>query len=799
MTDIFVDFLNAGISASYIIIAVILIRLVFKKIPRKFICVLWAIVGIRLVIPFSIESVFSLIPSAKTIPSNITVAETPAISSGISAVNDAVNPVIGKFFSPEVGESANPLQIAAFVAAIIWIAGMAAVLIYGIISTALLKKKVSASVLLCDNIRQSENVVSPFILGFFKPKIYIPFGMDEDTRKYVVEHENAHIRRHDHQIKPLGFAVLAVYWFNPLVWVAYILLCKDIEVACDEKVICQMNEGSRREYASALLECAVNRRRIAACPLAFGEVGLKERVKGIMNYKKPAFWIIVVAVISCVVAAVCFLTDPKSDESGYDLGYALYVTVEDYDASTSFIGGGTSKSYPVTQGTKGKLFGLKKFEIIETDLQTGCLTLKFNDDFEIGETVGRELEISLEENTGVVCDGKRVNFLFKELSNLDTAISKAITEKESNVLPGTFAAESHTVLATKEKDDLVTVYLMMHYGEFVLNSDGVLETGASAGPAAITFKTESGSYVLKEYWKAEDGKNHTNSIKEKFPLAAAYKAIKQNASIITALSLESQAKAEEYFALIGENNAASSDSDKLEVTLAESSFAPADSYVSLQWTNKTDKKIFVNSDTIIYRLSGREWEYCGDGIHFTTADYFDVEPHKTRTEKITLDYSLVSETDCIRIEFDYNFSEEIGLTQDMKGHIDVFTDNSVFENIGNQNTDEIRENTTAAVYSTVYTYNNSSGDLLLPKLTLNSDGSFDAFFSPLDSNVYAGSYILGDDFLILKCDDGETEYVFDVVQDGFSFNEEKSSALPKFKPSADSEPISPLPDGALFK
>ena len=192
-------------------------------------------------------------------------------------LNSVVNPVISDVLTPDVTESVNPMQILVGVASAVWVTGVAVMLIYGVVSYFRVRKTVSDAVLLSSNIWQSEKVVSPFILGIIRPKIYIPYGMNSETQSHVIAHENAHLRRRDHWIKPLGFMLLAVYWFNPLIWVAYILLCKDIERACDEKVISQMDDENRREYASALLECAVNRRRIAACPLAFGETGLKER------------------------------------------------------------------------------------------------------------------------------------------------------------------------------------------------------------------------------------------------------------------------------------------------------------------------------------------------------------------------------------------------------------------------------------------------------------------------------------------------------------------------------------------
>lgn len=332
IVDLFLNLLNMSISASWLIAAVLLLRLVFRKAPKWVNCLLWAIAGLRLILPFSVESVLSLIPSAETVPPEIIYAEKPQISSGIAYFNSAVNPVIGETLAPEVGASANPVQIIAVIFAYLWIIGMAALLIYALISYLKLRHRMKTATLFKDNIYQSERVSSPFVLGIIIPKIYLPYSISDEDAEYVIAHENAHIRRRDHLIKPLAYLLFCVYWFNPLVTVAYVLLCRDIEMACDERVIRQLDEKDRRYYSEALLNCSISRRSIAACPLAFGEVSVKERIKGIMSYKKPAFWVIVVAVLSCIVTAVCFLTNPVKDiqlfGAAYDKGTAVYTYMD---------------------------------------------------------------------------------------------------------------------------------------------------------------------------------------------------------------------------------------------------------------------------------------------------------------------------------------------------------------------------------------------------------------------------------------------------------------------------------------
>ncbi len=314
MTDIFLGFLNRSLAAGILILAVVLVRLVFKKAPRWLLCALWALAAVRLVCPVSIESVLSLIPSAEPVQPEIIVSAQPAITSGIPAVDAIVNPPLAAAFTPSPAQSANPLQIWTFVAACVWLAGIAALLLYAAISALRLRLRVRTAVRLEGKVYQSEFVSSPFILGVIRPRIYLPFGLEAGAQAMVLAHERAHLRRGDQLWKPLGYLILTAYWFNPLCWLAYILFCRDIEAACDEKVVRELGEGCKAAYSRALLACSVPRKLIMACPLAFGETGVKSRIKSVLNYKKPAFWLVLAAVIASVAVAVCFLTDPKREE-----------------------------------------------------------------------------------------------------------------------------------------------------------------------------------------------------------------------------------------------------------------------------------------------------------------------------------------------------------------------------------------------------------------------------------------------------------------------------------------------------
>ena len=314
MSDLFLNILNMSIAASWLILAVVLLRFVLKKAPKWIAVLLWGIVALRLAVPFSFESALSLIPSAETFNAHNIQYETPAISSGIPAVNNAVNPVLGETFAPNPAGSVNPLYVWTFIVSVIWCIGIAAMLLYAVISYVRIRQSVAERAPYEGNIFLCDHVKSPFILGLVRPKIYLPSNMDATAMEPVIAHEKAHLARHDHWWKPLGFLILTVHWFNPLCWIAYVLLCRDIELACDEKVIRQMDLEGKKQYSTALLECNAQRRLVTICPLAFGEVGVKERVKNVLNYKKPAFWLIAVAVVACGVVTACFATNPVTEE-----------------------------------------------------------------------------------------------------------------------------------------------------------------------------------------------------------------------------------------------------------------------------------------------------------------------------------------------------------------------------------------------------------------------------------------------------------------------------------------------------
>lgn len=367
MEAVFLKLLNMSITAGWLILAVIFLRLALRRAPRWMICLLWGMVAVRLICPVSFQSIFSLIPSRETVRQEIVFSESPAIQSGIRLVDHVVNPVLQDSFAPEPGASVNPLQVWLFAAGILWIMGVGIMLGYVAVSYVRLRLRLRTAVRLEKYVYLSEFVDTPFIFGVLRPRIYLPSHMPEALWEPVTAHEKAHLARRDYLWKILAYFLLTVYWFHPLCWAAYVLFCRDMELACDEKVIRNYDGGQKRVYSEALLECSVRVHRVWGCPLAFGEVGVKTRIKSVMNYKKPAFWIIVAAVAACILLAVCFLTDPAKGAGTDEISAAGNAGADDSGADEA--GRGTPGEGS-EEGSNGSASGRESLEnVAETSLQ----------------------------------------------------------------------------------------------------------------------------------------------------------------------------------------------------------------------------------------------------------------------------------------------------------------------------------------------------------------------------------------------------------------------------------------------
>jgi len=313
VSAVFLKVVNMSLTASWLLLAILVLRPFLKKVPKRLWSWVWAIAAVRLVLPLSRKSILSLIPVAEPVAPDIAYHPVPMVNFGVESVNRVVNPIVMESFTPQAGASMNPLQIWIPIGAILWLVGIAALLLWLLISSLSLKRRVADAVCLQDKLFQSEKIRFPFVFGFFRPKIYLPYDLSATDTAHITAHENEHIRRGDHRRKILGYLILCVHWFNPLVWLCYHLFCRDMELACDEAVVKNMDAANRADYAQALLNCAAPKSRRLVCPLAFGQSNIKTRIKSVLHYKKPKFWLIVLCVVLCIVLCVCFLTDPKGE------------------------------------------------------------------------------------------------------------------------------------------------------------------------------------------------------------------------------------------------------------------------------------------------------------------------------------------------------------------------------------------------------------------------------------------------------------------------------------------------------
>jgi beta-lactamase regulating signal transducer with metallopeptidase domain len=314
MSELFLSVLNRSLTASYVILFIIIIRLLLKKAPKVISYALWGVVAFRLIIPFSFESMFSLMPrntNTVPIPHDIIYQQNPKVNSGLDVVDSLVSESLP---APAIGASVNPLQIYIEIGAYFWILGIMILLIYSLVSGILLKRQLRSAELIEQNIFEAKNLKTPFVLGLLRPKIYLPVGFNDKERSYILLHEQTHINRKDHIIKVLAFLVLSVHWFNPFVWIAFMLMSMDMELSCDERVLKEMNEDIKKPYANSLLSLATGRHILNGSPLAFGEGNVKGRIKNVLNYRKPPFWIIVFALAIAAVVSIGLLTNPKKQE-----------------------------------------------------------------------------------------------------------------------------------------------------------------------------------------------------------------------------------------------------------------------------------------------------------------------------------------------------------------------------------------------------------------------------------------------------------------------------------------------------
>ena len=651
MTELFITVVNMSISAGWVILAVLLLRLLLKKAPKWVNVLLWGFVAVRLICPFLFESALSLIPSSQTI--NPEIALNPAIiDSGVPIIDNVVNPVINSTtITPEPEKELNVFKLIVPYLAGTWLVGIVLLLIYTVVSYLKLKKKIRTAVLLRDNIYQSEAVVSPFVLGIIKPKIYIPFNMKAQDIEHVISHETAHIKRKDHLWKPLGFLILTFHWFNPLVWLGYVLLCRDIELACDEKVIKELNTDQRADYSEALLSCSVNRRLISACPVAFGEANVKNRVKSVLNYKKPAFWVILVAIILSVVVAVCFLTNPlthkniieRNDAVFTDLN-GVYITLnsikktEDY--LTFNVEWHNETEAEITYGemffveykenekwvdtaTEDIVFHLIGYLLKPNEVKQEIYKAEYND---ISETGTYRLVVpfsvngkSEEYNTWIEFESNSVSTA-DNMAEIEKAVSKAILD-DNKIKYYDFgtecATEGHIIYGTEIVDNKCKVYVLTDYSQFGFENGYFVEKGGGSVPAVMTFEKTTDGYKLLNIDYVEDGTRYQPSIEEMFPKKYQYRVMFPTEKDSENLWNQNKAYAKAYLDKIGRSEEIRRYSEVEHILLT-------DVGISVEVSNK----ILENKNIPNYNYDLGYFESVEDGIRYIYSKAYDKEKNK---------------------------------------------------------------------------------------------------------------------------------------------------------------------------
>ena len=568
MEELFLSILNMSVTASYVIVIVMLIRLLLKKAPKYISYALWAVVGFRLVLPFSFESVFSLLPFRENpIPQTLALGEevpfTSALDAALNAAGDAANGGIGTV-TVHLGRTSDgyPVTTKAYNSQVwlvfgsyLWLIGIAALLFYSILSIVLLKRHLKGAMIYKDSIYEACNLKTPFVLGFFRPKIYIPSGLTPEEKSYVILHEQTHITRMDHMVKLLAFLILCIHWFNPLVWIAFMMMTSDMEMSCDEKVLQKMGSNVKKAYSNSLLSLAMDKRIFNGSPLAFGEGNVKRRIKNVLNYRRPSLWVTVSAVIVLIGVSIGLMANPEKRDTNEITGTGTGEDSQEVlpmDGSVSYgiiklANGEAQYAISPLSGDDAELAediimdAMIKSTIwpgvdVKTLKECYLLRVTYNDGtrsdyyayLQDGEAV-------LQGGTGGLCRSldkklyeKLVTLVEESMAeqktgidrtNLDACVSGAILTANAGLHPDSdFATEAHTVLKTVEKGNKTTVYAMVLYLEFNFEGDSFYESGGSHMPVAMTFeKNTAGEYELREYWIPQDGNGYAPSIRKKFP------------------------------------------------------------------------------------------------------------------------------------------------------------------------------------------------------------------------------------------------------------------------------------------
>ena len=502
IVDFLPELLRINLVTSIVILIILGARLILKRAPKVFSYALWAIVLIRLLIPVSIQSPISVVPNTPAASGAVINSALPEIEFETPRDREQNYYESQNTTSEEVQVYMSHTMEPIVYLSVAWLIGMASMVLYSSISYLNIKKKVRIAVPLRDNIWIADDIRSPFVIGFIRPKIFLPNNLGDQEQEYIILHEQHHIKRFDHVIKALAFLALTIHWFNPLVWIAFVLACKDMEMSCDEAVIRKLGENVRADYSASLLTLATGHRIIAGTPLAFGEGDTKGRIKNLAKWKKPAVWVLVLTIIICLVLGVCLLTDRVSRQNQH-VGNTFYygsVTEQNEDHIEVLCNDGSQKVFHYEAGN----------EDIPTDL------------------VGKQVRIRarLQDVTGNLFTTQVSQAPDTRFDTLDKAIQNAILSHHSHrqdqeILDCasffTYSSEGRSP-AGSNKVDLVTEYGIVYHQGYRFESGKLVEDGGCNVPTVLTFRVDDdGQYILAEYWEPRDGSYYPEDIRAKYP------------------------------------------------------------------------------------------------------------------------------------------------------------------------------------------------------------------------------------------------------------------------------------------
>lgn len=513
MEIIFLKLLNRSIAAGWLILAVLVLRFLFRKAPGWFFCALWGIVALRLLCPFSPVSPLSLLPSGETLsPYTVQFSTEPEIQSGVPVLDHTLNPIIQDTFTPSPGASVNPLYVWTFFAAVLWGIGAFCLLAHGLAALIRIRSRIRESVPFRDNLRLCDSINAPFILGILHPRIYLPADTDQAQLPYILAHEQAHLKRLDHWWKPLAYLLLSVYWFHPLIWVAYHLFCRDLELACDEKVIRDLSLEEKKAYSHALVSCSLQQRLVLTCPLAFGEISVKKRVNRILHYQKPALWLLAAAAAAGIITAVCFLTDPPEHIS-QDRA-AIPTNEKETLPDTTGIHS-SADTMPLPSAGSGQ----RDAEMFPNSGQNPM-------ELPGSQPHHEDLPDASDAQTPHGTAEPLTDDTDPAVASLLQAASAAILEHNASSGPETYdlACCDFTILGTKSQslasessEQTFTSYGWALYQTYHISETGIEDVGGSHIPVALTFEIKEDSYSLKDYWEPRDGSYFAEDIRNRFP------------------------------------------------------------------------------------------------------------------------------------------------------------------------------------------------------------------------------------------------------------------------------------------